>query len=331
MTKNKTLLLVSGSDPTGGAGIGADIGVARLMQCYPMPVISCITSQYSKGFRMMQPVDIEIFKDQLEAVLSEVRPDAVKVGMLPSADHMKVLSEMLSIYPHGPVVFDPIKAPSKDLFGFDTDWWKNLTVLIPFMNQTFLVTPNLPELESIVENIQESGLLDLPDSPDFPDIKSTTIYKMHLMRIFYGVDNILLTGGHNEGEDLHTDVLMCAKNPDEIPQEIIDRIEIPDDIEGEHQAYEIGMLKGDVIETPNTHGTGCVYSTSIASLLAQGMRIEIAVALAKQFVSILLNAGKDWRLYKDQNAYGPAYSILPAVENNTYQGFPLNLNPEIMN
>lgn len=320
------VMLVGGTDPTGGAGLAADIGICRLIQVYPMPVVSCITSQDSKGFRKMQQVDIDIFRDQLESILCDVVPDSVKIGMLPSARHMKVLAEILCLYEHGPVIFDPIMAPSEGKDNFYADWWEDRDALKLFLTQVTLITPNASELHKLTAPLRENPELKthVEIAPEIKDKISeddafmmSMVSDMHLLRIFYGIERILLTGGHNKGSYLHNDFILEPRPDLECPPELMDDL----DEEVTPMAYALGRITGEDIDTPNTHGTGCIYSSAIAGLLAKKVPTHIAIRLAKEIVGFLLKGGKDWRLYEE--GHGPAYSVISLPEAE-FPAFPIN-------
>ena len=329
-------MLVGGTDCTGGAGLSADISVVRMLQCYPMPVVSCITSQGPDGFRMMQPASIDIFSDQLKSVLSNVRPDAVKIGMLPSSKHLEILPLLLARFDHGPVIFDPIMAPTDGADNFNATWWEDPSTLAAFLAHVDMITPNLPELQQLAETIRRSADPLPEDLPNFDTNLMKYMFDMHLVRSFYELKCVLLTGGHNADRPF-TDILMHtvgteeftnpadAENDDPQDSENQDESQIFDDSdeidscsdtdwddESEYDdsgiSYNIGIIGGDKIDTPNSHGTGCVYSTAIATLLAQDMKIHIAVSLAKRLLQMMLDFGKDWRLF--ESGHGPAFSIV---------------------
>lgn len=310
--RQSIIMLVGGTDPTGGAGLAADIATCRLVQGYPMPVVSCVTSQDSKGFRRLQEIDPDMFRDQLESVLNDVVPDAVKVGMLPSARHMRILAELLCLHEHGPVIFDPVMAPSEGSENFSADWWEDRSTLMLFLSQVDLITPNAVELELLASPVREDAMfkeqllkISYPENATQEEIRlMQLITDMHLLRMFYGLDRILLTGGHNPGLRLHSDFLLEPRPDLECPPEII---EMADDNEPP-MAYSIAHFGGENVETPNTHGTGCVYSTAIACMRAKDAPYHIAVKMAKELIGFLLRAGKDWRLY--EKGHGPAYSVL---------------------
>lgn len=327
----KVVMIVAGTDSSGGAGLAADIATCRLLQAYPMPVVSCVTSQNSKGLRRIQPVDLEIFQDQLEAILTDVRPDAVKVGMLPSIEHMRILAEMLALYPHGPVVFDPIISPTLGAENFNAEWMTDRNTLSLFMSQVFLITPNADELKALVAPVKATGLIPVPEFNENIDSKSLLIFDMHILRMTYGVNNLLLTGGHNKDEDRFTDFLLCSRDEIEFPSELNTELDGNDDLESSESpsSYEIGIIKGEEVDTPNTHGTGCVYSTAISSFIAQGLKLQLAVPLAKQILTILLKSGKDWRLYK--NGHGPAFSLLSLPQGDMIPPSLQTIPPSFLN
>lgn len=324
------IMLVGGTDPTGGAGLAADIGVARMLQSYPMPVVSCVTSQNSAGFRKMQPVDIDIFRDQIESTLSDIIPDAVKIGMLPSARHARVLAEMLALYEHGPVIFDPIMAPTSGEQNFTGEWWSDSSTLNFLMTQVDLITPNAVELDRLVEQVKEiteflqdfdvNELGNLAGEQDFDLLNNLT--KMHLLRLHFGLEKILLTGGHNKGKHKFCDFLLEPQTeiiPNDLNsgdcQEENESGETENDENENIKRYSIIRFGGSKINTPNTHGTGCVYSTAIASLIAKGVPTAAAIGMAKEILGFLLRSGKDWRLY-DNGGYGPAFSIISLPESS---------------
>ena len=318
INRQSIVMLVGGTDPTGGAGLAADIATCRLVQGYPMPVVSCVTSQDSKGFRRMQAVDLDIFRDQIESVLNDVVPDAIKIGMLPSAKHMRILAELLCLHEHGPVVFDPVMAPTAGADNFTSDWWEDRSTLMLFLSQVDLITPNAVELERLASPVREDPAfkqqlenVSYPENASEDEIRLMQLLTdMHILRISYGLDRILLTGGHNPGLRLHSDFLLEPRPDLECPPEIMEQSE-----DGEPPvAYSVAHIAGEKIDTPNTHGTGCVYSTAIACLLAKGAPYHVAVKMAKELIGFLLKAGKDWRLYEE--GHGPAYSILAMPDDD---------------
>lgn len=146
--RRKTLakaLTIAGSDPSGGAGIEADIKTMTAHKVYALCVITAITCQNSKGITGIMEVSPGILEGQLEAVFSDIFPDAVKIGMVYSAPLIRVLGKILKKYEPKNIVLDPLMAATtgKDLLHKEA-----LAALkedlLPLAD---LITPNLPEAE----------------------------------------------------------------------------------------------------------------------------------------------------------------------------------------
>ncbi len=102
------VLTVAGSDPTGGAGIQADLKTLHALGLYGVSVISAITAQDSTGVRGVFPVAPEAFSLQLETVLNDFRIDAVKTGMLLTADNVRIAAGLFKRFPPRILVIDPV-------------------------------------------------------------------------------------------------------------------------------------------------------------------------------------------------------------------------------
>ena len=138
-------LTVAGSDPSGGAGIEADIKTMTAHRVYALCAITAITCQNSKGITGIMEVSPEILEGQLEAVFTDIFPDAVKIGMVYSAPLIRVLGKLLKKYEPKNIVLDPLMAATtgKDLLHKEAlEALKE--DLLPLAD---LITPNLPEAE----------------------------------------------------------------------------------------------------------------------------------------------------------------------------------------
>lgn len=157
--KQKAVLTIAGSDPSGGAGIQADLKTMEAFDVYGMSVITALTAQNTIGVSAVMNIDPKFVEQQLESVLSDIHPDAVKIGMLPDRNVMGVVCRVLDKYKIKNVVLDPVLSStsgtelsrSKDLEYMITELFKRCT----------LITPNIPETERILESIfalcQEQG------------------------------------------------------------------------------------------------------------------------------------------------------------------------------
>ena len=106
--KYPTVLTIAGTDPTGGAGIQADLKTFTALGCYGMSVITALVAQNTTGVKSIHSIPPEFVRQQLLAVLEDIRPDAVKIGMVHSVALVEVIAEVLAQYSDIPVVFDPV-------------------------------------------------------------------------------------------------------------------------------------------------------------------------------------------------------------------------------
>ncbi len=111
----KTALTIAGSDPTGGAGLQADLKVFRHFGVYGLSVVSAVTAQNTVGVDSLFPVDRNAFEKQLRILLSDIRPDAVKIGMLYSTWAVDFLAELFSRNAFGNIVIDPVTVSSSGM------------------------------------------------------------------------------------------------------------------------------------------------------------------------------------------------------------------------
>ena len=108
----KSALTIAGSDPTGGAGLQADLRVFRSFGLHGLSIPSALTAQNTRGISMIMPVEREFFKKQLDTLLEDIRPDAMKTGMLYSAWLIEDLAERIKAYSLKNLVIDPVTVSS---------------------------------------------------------------------------------------------------------------------------------------------------------------------------------------------------------------------------
>lgn len=144
----KHVLTIAGSDSGGGAGIQADLKVFSALGTYGMSVITAVTAQNTERVLAIQEIDPEIVKAQLEAIFTDIRVDAVKVGMVFSAEIAKVIADSFRKYRPSKVVVDPVMiAKSGDRLLREDAIETLKTELFPLAT---LITPNLPEAEALL-------------------------------------------------------------------------------------------------------------------------------------------------------------------------------------
>ena len=146
----KTALSIAGSDSCGGAGIQADIKTMTLNGVYAMSAITALTAQNTTGVRSIQDSSPEFLKDQIDAVFEDIFPDAVKIGMVSSAELIKVIAERLTFYKAKNIVVDPVMVATSGASLIRTEAVSALEKeLFPI---AYLVTPNIPEAEMLTGN-----------------------------------------------------------------------------------------------------------------------------------------------------------------------------------
>ena len=141
----KTALTIAGSDSSGGAGIQADIKTMTMNGVYAMSAITALTAQNTTGVRAIQESTPEFLAQQIDAVFEDIRPDAVKIGMVASAELIRVIADRLRYYHATNIVVDPVMVATSGSALMKTDAVQTLiSELLPL---AAVVTPNIPEAQ----------------------------------------------------------------------------------------------------------------------------------------------------------------------------------------
>jgi len=186
----KNVLSIAGSDPSGGAGMQADLKTFCANGVYGMAAITAMTAQNTQGVSAFVAVPPEFVKDQLKAIFEDIEVSAVKIGMLANADIIEVLADSLEQYTPPHIVFDPVMVATSGDSLISGDAIKVMKErLIPLCD---FITPNIPEAEKLSRKavlnmeVAAQGLLGL------------------------GAKAVFLKGGHLKG-DIARDVLAYDK------------------------------------------------------------------------------------------------------------------------
>ncbi len=175
------VLSFAASDPSGGAGIQADILTLASMGCHPLSVITAVTIQDTVGVENIMALDAEWVTDQARIVLEDMPVDAFKIGLLGSVEIIVAIAEVIADYPNIPVVLDPILASGRgDPLANDQIIRAIRDLLVP---QTTIITPNSMEARRLaLEHEDELEVINLKQSAD------------RLLNI--GCEYALITGTH---------------------------------------------------------------------------------------------------------------------------------------
>lgn len=145
----KRVLTIAGSDPSGGAGIQADLKTMLANGVYGMSVITALTAQNTTGVTGIMSVDPDFLLKQIDAVFEDIVPDAVKIGMVPSRELIEVIADRLRFYGIKNIVTDPVMVATS---GADLSNRRSVRSLIrEILPISTLVTPNIPEAEVLAD------------------------------------------------------------------------------------------------------------------------------------------------------------------------------------
>ena len=242
----KTVLVIAGSDPSGGAGIQADLKTLTSFGVYGMTAITALTEQNTNGVFDILEIPIEFVVKQINCCLSDINANAVKIGMLHSADLISAVLEALfnnNIVSNKKVniVLDPVmvaKGGHKLLKENAIDALKNfIKVAQP------ILTPNIPEAE-ILTGIKINNLKDMKNAGK--EINNL------------GASHVILKGGHMKALVM-TDLLINSS--------------------------EIHSIETSKIITNHTHGTGCTMASALSASLAKSIDIRHSFEIAHKYVN----------------------------------------------
>ena len=186
------VLTIAGSDSGGGAGIQADLKTFSALGCYGMSVITALTAQNTRGVTGIHPIPPSFAAEQMSAVLTDIGADAVKIGMLYSAELIEVIAGQLKQLGAKNIVLDPVMvAQSGDKLLQDDAIEAIKSHLIPLAD---VVTPNIPEAQVLLDR-------------NLKDLKDMQRGAKDLAKL--GSQSILIKGGHlSEGDS--TDLLYLS-------------------------------------------------------------------------------------------------------------------------
>jgi hydroxymethylpyrimidine/phosphomethylpyrimidine kinase len=234
-------LTIAGSDSGGGAGIQADLKTFSALGVYGASVITALTAQNTRGVTGIHDAPADFVTQQIDAVLSDLKVDAVKIGMLSQPATIAAVAKGLAAY-KGPIILDPVMvAASGDRLLVPEAVAALKAELIPLAS---LITPNLPEAAALLNR-------EIAADEDAMTQQGRAL-------LAQGAKAVLVKGGHGTGDE-SVDVLITPEKT---------------------RRYAARR-----IATQNTHGTGCTLSSAIAAFCARGLRLENAIAEAKDYLT----------------------------------------------
>lgn len=259
MSRQATAILaIAGSDPSGGAGIQADLKTLSVLKVYGAAAVTCLTVQNTLGVLSCHPVAPELVYQQIVAVLSDLCVSHIKIGMVGSTAVAQAISQALQGF-QGEIIYDPIVFSSVGQPVRTTDGLDGIRQLA---SQATVLTPNLHELQ-------------LLSSAPCTDTDQALEASRELLRASPHLKALVLKGGHLDAtSDTASDYLFTK----DLDQPLARR----------HRR----------IVSLNTHGTGCTFASAFAAYHQRLNDYQQAFYQTVDFLDTLLSLSSRWRLGK---------------------------------
>lgn len=243
--QHPNILSIAGVDPSGGAGVLADVKTISALGGYATGVVTAVTAQNTTGVQGVIPIPTDFVVKQIDSLFSDVHIDAVKIGMLFDSHLIKAIAERLRYWNPRFIVLDPVMvAKSGDPLLTDSAVETLRDELLPMAT---IITPNLPEAARLLDTV------DIKDDDQMEEA-AADLWKLKRRSGW-----VYLKGGHLEGVNYSNDLLF----------------------DGRH----LIRYRVDRTQTKNTHGTGCALSSALATLLPVSTDIPFAAREAKRFIT----------------------------------------------
>jgi len=249
------VLTIAGLDPSGGAGIIADIKTFSAFGCFATAAVASLTFQNTTGVFGAVAQTAETVRRQIEPILQDYEISALKTGMLPTREIIEEVARIVKEYNLKNFVVDPVVRSTSGYHLIDDEALRAL--IEKLFSLSSVITPNIPEAERIARMKIENA----------DDVR-------HAARIMQscGAKNVLIKDGHLfEGK--RQKVKVKSENQSRIARDFL------------FCGEDLQIFEADFIETDATHGTGCTLAAAITANLANGKTLNEAVETAKRFVT----------------------------------------------
>jgi hydroxymethylpyrimidine/phosphomethylpyrimidine kinase len=245
------IVTIAGVDPSGGAGVLADVKAISALGGYACGVVTALTAQNTRAVTGILPIAPAFVAEQIDTLFADVAIAAAKIGMVGGAPVIRTVAERLAAHAPAQVVLDPVMVAKSGDALLERDAAGALVeMLLPLAT---VITPNLPE----------AGVLLGERAPETPREMRRAAEKLREKMAHAGARWVVLKGGHltdGDAVDLVTD------------------------------GDRMSELAAPRIDTKNTHGTGCTLSAAIATLIPQSPDVPAAVRRAKDYLTAAIRA-----------------------------------------
>lgn len=248
-----TVLTFAATDPSGGAGLQADVMTLASIGCHPLSVVTALTVQDTLGVDNVMVFDSEWVNEQARAILEDIHVSAFKLGMLGNVENIAVIAEIMADYPDTPLLIDPILASGRgDELANDEMQAAMIELLFP---QATLITPN---------SLEARRLAFAEEPEDDEELENTSLDESAERLLSMGCEYVLITGTHERSSEVVNTLYGD---------------------QGLIKAYSWERLPGSY------HGSGCTLTSAIAACIAHGLTMEEAIAEAQEYTWQTLKAG----------------------------------------
>ena len=253
----KTALTIAGSDPSGGAGLQADLKTFSALGVYGSSAVVAVVDENTVGVYGVHPIPLNFVQGQIRSVLNDIGADAIKIGMLHDSELIRGVLSTLREYPDiRRIVLDPVMVATSGDPLLQPEAVATLRdELVPYAR---VITPNLPEASLL--------LGETVDHQDQLEDAARALSHLTDAKV-----SVMLKAGHLENDSL-IDIFYNAET---------DRSQ---------------RLASPRVNTVNTHGTGCTLSSAIAAYLAKGADLDNAARLAKEYIAAAIAAGAAYEI-----------------------------------
>ncbi len=242
-----TVLTFAATDPSGGAGLQADILALASIGCHPLSVVTGITVQDTVGVESVMALDSDWINEQARTILEDIQVSAFKLGLMGSVENIAVIAEIMADYPDVPLLIDPILTSGRGDELANEDMQAAMTELL--FPQATIITPNSLEARRLAFN--EEG----------DEIQHTSLEEAAQRLLELGTEYVLITGTHERSSDVVNSLYGSS----------------PSGASGLIKAYHWERLAGSY------HGSGCTLTSAIAACLAHGLSMEEAIQEAQEY------------------------------------------------
>ena len=242
-----TVLTFAATDPSGGAGLQADILALASIGCHPLSVVTGVTVQDTVGVESVMALDADWVNEQARTILEDVQVSAFKLGLLGSVENVAVIAEIMADYPDVPLLIDPILTSGRgDELANEEMQAAMCELLFP---QATLITPN---------SLEARRLAFYDESEE---IQHTSLDEAAMRLLGMGAEYVLITGTHERSTD------------------------VVNSLYGAHSSGINGLIKSYHWErlAGSYHGSGCTLTSAIAACLAHGLSMEEAIQEAQEY------------------------------------------------